>query len=1064
MHDTTASDFPSSSAFTVQRPALPRAGAERAVAAMPWLVRLAIVGVLAVMAAAAAWQLRAADDGERQRIQDAEALTLIGRQSTQARLLAVQALRAVAEPDHAPDLSTTLRAMTDEALRLTELVEAWRGTSRTELRWEDVREHLWARAGGLQMALDAGDAPRARALAAQVVSASDRFVELAEAKAGELRGAVERRHAAAERDRLGALLLFLLLAAAMGVVVGEPLARLLQRQQRRLAAQTLELQRLALVADRTRNAVVISDAQGRIDWVNAGFTRVTGYRLDEVRGHAPGAVLRCERTDPQAAQAIDRAIAAGEAARVEILNRAKGGRIYWADVDLQPLHDALGRLTGFVGVETDISAQVQRGEHLDAVLRAIPSGVVVQDAQGRVVEANPAAEQILGLTRDQLLGRDSLDPRWASLREDGEPFPGHEHPAMVTLATGVPQRAVVMGVRHPDGETHWLRVNTRLLVGADGATRGVVSSFADETEVRAKDHMLALTVQAAGLGTFSWNAQTGELPHDARWAGMLGYAPGELEPTARMWQSMVHPDDVDTMRAALRRHLADPAEPCRVEYRIRRKDGQYAWVLATGSALEWSPDGRVRRMAGVQMDITPRKLLEQQLSHAANTDALTQLPNRASIVERVRAALARLRGNPAARFAVLFMDFDRFKVVNDSLGHDAGDELLRQIGARLHATLRSGDALGRGDARRQTAARIGGDEFVVLLEGLREPGDAQVVAQRLLATLAVPYDIAGREVRSSVSIGIVTSDGAAQTVEEVMRDADIAMYEAKRSGRGRYVLFGPEMHARLLHDLDLEVDLRRALRSDELFVVYQPIVDLATRRAVGAEALVRWQHPTRGVVPPTEFIPLAEETGMIADVGEFVLRRACAEMAAWQRTLGAAAPASVSVNLSRAQLRPQRTAAMVAAALADAGIAPSALRLEVTESLAMQDDAAIGVLHELRALGVGLALDDFGTGHSSLASLDQLPIDMVKVDRAFVARLAAESYQFAVVRATLTVAQSLHLAVVAEGVEREDQARALLEMGCRLAQGYLFSRPLPDLALREWVQATARSADEAFAI
>jgi predicted signal transduction protein with EAL and GGDEF domain len=348
------------------------------------------------------------------------------------------------------------------------------------------------------------------------------------------------------------------------------------------------------------------------------------------------------------------------------------------------------------------------------------------------------------------------------------------------------------------------------------------------------------------------------------------------------------------------------------------------------------------------------------------------------------------------------------------------------------------------------AGRLGGDEFVVLLDHIQHPADATRIAQRLLDVLAAPHTIAGRSVQSSVSIGIVTSDVSSASVESVLRDADTAMYETKRRGRGRYVVFDPEMHQRIRRAMDLEADLREALQRQALYVVYQPIVELASQRPVGLEALARWHHPTRGPVSPAEFVPLAEEAGLVEALGEQVLRRACADLAEWQRRLGPEAPRTVAVNLSRAQLRPGRLAATVRQALAEAGLPPTALRLEITETLAMSGEGALAVLAELRAMGVSLALDDFGTGYSSLASLDQLPIDTVKIDRAFVAKMIDNRYQTALVTSTVQVADALALRVVAEGVETKAQAAALAALGCHAGQGWLFGQPMRAADFVDW--------------
>jgi predicted signal transduction protein with EAL and GGDEF domain len=421
---------------------------------------------------------------------------------------------------------------------------------------------------------------------------------------------------------------------------------------------------------------------------------------------------------------------------------------------------------------------------------------------------------------------------------------------------------------------------------------------------------------------------------------------------------------------------------------------------------------------------------------------------------------------PGDGYAVLFMDFDRFKQTNDTLGHAAGDELLRQIAQRLRRALRNGDGLGQGllagDAgqrpprpQQQTAGRIGGDEFVVLLEGVRDRDAACAVARRLLRVLAAPYTIGGHVVHSTASIGIVTSDQAANDAHTVMRDADTAMYEAKRAGRARYVVFHPSMHEKLARSVATEADLRLALQRDELFVVYQPVVDLRPGGRCSVEALVRWRHPQRGLVSPLEFIPVAEESGLIVALGAFVLRTACQQLADWQRRLGVGAPRSVAVNLSAVQLRRAGLAAEVQAVLADSRIAPAALQLEVTESLAAQDEAARTRLREIKALGVRIALDDFGTGYSSLACLHQLPVDTVKIDRSFVSHAEGSDYHRVLIEATIRVARTLGMDTVAEGIETPSQAALLQRLDCDRGQGYLWSAPLAADALERWLVPSA---------
>jgi diguanylate cyclase (GGDEF)-like protein/PAS domain S-box-containing protein len=553
-----------------------------------------------------------------------------------------------------------------------------------------------------------------------------------------------------------------------------------------------------------------------------------------------------------------------------------------------------------------------------------------------------------------------------------------------------------------------------------------------------------MTVQAAELGTWDWQIDGGAVQFNDQWWRMFGFAPGELPDALSTWWSQVNPDDRPAARDALNRHFADQSQPYRCEFRMRCRDGRWLWVMAAGAVVERDGDGKPRRMIGVHMDIDHRKQLEHKLESAALTDALTGLPNREALHRRLSGCVEAWSNRQGQPFAVLFMDFDRFKQVNDSLGHEAGDELLRQVAGRLRSALRSGDDVSRLEEAPSTAARIGGDEFVVLLERLRHGDDASLVAGRLLGTLSQPYFIDGQVVETSVSIGVVTSEGPGGDPATLIRDADTAMYEAKRLGRGRVVVFSPEMHERVCHTMGLERDLRQALQErGQLWVAYQPIVELGSRRVVGVEALARWNHPERGPVSPMEFIPIAEESGLIEELGAWVLRQACSDTAALLRRMPEAITFTVAVNLSRAQIMKDSLPALVARTLSDTGLPARRLHLEITESMAMQDTSAVGTLTALRRLGVRLALDDFGTGYSSLSSLDQLPLDAIKIDRSFVARMSSNAYQTALVEATLRVANSLRLEVVAEGIEDEMQAATLHALGCPLGQGWLFGKPMP---------------------
>ena len=470
------------------------------------------------------------------------------------------------------------------------------------------------------------------------------------------------------------------------------------------------------------------------------------------------------------------------------------------------------------------------------------------------------------------------------------------------------------------------------------------------------------------------------------------------------------------------------------------------------------------RLMAVINDATLEVQREQQglarrLSAAARVDNLTRMPNRAVALEQLQRAMQRGPADTGYEFGVLFLNCDRLKHINDAHGHASGDQVLALMADRLRTSLRSRDAEGRSSGGVHMAARIGGDEFVVVLNDLEHPDDVHVVAQRLLEVLAKPYGIGSHQLHCSVSMGIVLRAQVKGDADAVLQSASIAMDEAKRAGGGRSVVFEPAMQVRAAQRSGIEAELRLALAEEQLFVVYQPVVGLlgparadgSVDRSAGVEALVRWQHPTRGVVPPFEFIGVAEECGLICALGDFVLATACRQFVQWQALLGARAPRLLAVNLSRAQLAQPDWVAYVAEVLRSTGMAPAQLQLEVTESLAAQDETVQSCLHALKALGLTLALDDFGTGYSSLASLHQLPVDTVKIDRSFVCQADTSHHHRVLIEATVRVAHSLGMGTVAEGIETEAQAAVVRTLQCEKGQGYLFSRPLLADDLVHWI-------------
>jgi diguanylate cyclase (GGDEF)-like protein len=552
---------------------------------------------------------------------------------------------------------------------------------------------------------------------------------------------------------------------------------------------------------------------------------------------------------------------------------------------------------------------------------------------------------------------------------------------------------------------------------------------------------LKIATGAAKIGVWEWDLVTQSLIWDDQMYHLYNLAPTGLEEPYAVWASRLHPDDREQVEAAFNEALqGGPAFD--THFRIVLPSGEVRH-LKTAAEMQHHSDGTARAMVGVNIDITESKVMEAQLTHAAWRDKLTGLANRALFIERLQMAVSRVRHAEQSQFAVLFLDFDHFKLVNDTLGHDAGDELLRQIAGRLKVALRASD-IGIDDAYTNVVSRFGGDEFLLLLNDLKAPTDATRVAERLLNALAPAYDILGHEVHSSASIGIVTSAQCQATAEDVVRNADVAMYEAKRAGRSCSVLFNEAMHTRLTRHVTVESSLRRAIGTQEMHLVYLPIVELESGKMVSAEALVRWTHPVLGVVSPAEFIPIAEESGLIIALGQWVQKEAVAAMMKWQQQDPDIAPQTISVNVSRAELAlGQQFLKQIQDLLNRSGLPPSCLQLEVTEREVMRNpEACQSLTQTLRTLGIKLAMDDFGTGTSSLALLRNFPFNTIKIDQAFMRDLTGRGDVLAVVHATINLIANLGMESLAEGVEERSQVATLLSLGCTYAQGYFFGRPV----------------------
>jgi diguanylate cyclase (GGDEF)-like protein/PAS domain S-box-containing protein len=549
--------------------------------------------------------------------------------------------------------------------------------------------------------------------------------------------------------------------------------------------------------------------------------------------------------------------------------------------------------------------------------------------------------------------------------------------------------------------------------------------------LRENEERYLLAIRASKDGVWDWNLKTNKVYYSERWKEMIGYAHHEIGTHINEWYKRIHPENRKQLQEKLANHIRGSTPYFECEYQIQRSDGGYLWMLCRGLAVRDSK-GIVSRIAGVQSDISARKLAEESLAHSAVHDPLTGLPNRLLFLDRLQNRLDRTKRNPDDQFAVMFIDLDRFKVVNDSLGHAFGDQLLVTTGWRLQHCLRSEDSV----------SRLSGDEFAVLLDSVHSIDDARFVAERIRAQLVTTTLLGVVERSPTASIGIVMFDKKYTAAEDLLRDADIAMYHAKRSGGNQYRLFVDSMYTSAVEAILLEGELKHAVERQEWLVYYQPIISISSRKPVGAEALVRWRHPQRGILSPQEFIQAAEATGLIVPLGEFVLRTACEQAKEWRNS--GYPDFWVSVNISARQFRDKDLVEMIDRILTETGLACDGLRLEITESVAVQNrEYTIQILHELNAMGVYTSLDDFGTGYSSLSYLKQFPLKVLKVDQSFVQDIESSQKTQALIKAIIGMARSLDLEVIGEGVEKMEQLDFLRVQSCDQVQGYLLSRPLP---------------------
>jgi diguanylate cyclase (GGDEF)-like protein/PAS domain S-box-containing protein len=606
--------------------------------------------------------------------------------------------------------------------------------------------------------------------------------------------------------------------------------------------------------------------------------------------------------------------------------------------------------------------------------------------------------------------------------------------------------------------------SVRALIRSGGETGHLVDSFNEMlSQIESREHALkdalnslkeseeryALAARGANDGLWDWNLDTDVSYFSPRWGHMLGYSESESWSSPKQWFSHIHADDRERVRAEIAAHCDGKAPEFVSEYRMHHKNGGYIWTLSRGIAVRNST-GKAIRMAGSQTDITEGKVV----------DTLTRLPNRLYLIDRLESAIDTAQQREG-HFAVLFVDLDQFKLVNDSFGHAAGDELLVDVARRLRTGIRSDSR--QGGPGESVVARIGGDEFAIFLGEIQNETDAATIAARILERLGEPFYFEGHRILVSASIGIALGSTGI-TPEELLHNADTAMYHAKTNGKARFEFFNQGLRSQVVSRFEIETGLRKAIDSGQFVVHYQPIVSASDNRLRGFEALVRWNHPERGLIPPGEFIPVAEGSDLIVLLGRWVLVESCRQMAGWQKSFATSPTLTISVNVSARQLNDSRLVEDVEFALAESGLNPESLSLEMTESSIMGNtNQTLAILHRLKAMNVRLEIDDFGTGYSSLSRLQRLPFDSLKIDRSFIRELSAGDSSLDVVKAIMQLAHSLKLGVIAEGVESEEQLCSLRQLGCDHIQGFLFSKPVDADAAEQLYRETSESGTSSLA-
>jgi diguanylate cyclase (GGDEF)-like protein/PAS domain S-box-containing protein len=845
-------------------------------------------------------------------------------------------------------------------------------------------------------------------------------------------------------------------------------------RERRLAIEAAARSaELAAVIDHIPDGVYVTDLEGRIVLMNPAGNTMMG-------GGAPtadisGGIGAYTIIDPQTRQpvprrklAMARALRGETVSRVESIVQREGVPDIWLESSAVPLHNADGALTGALVVFSDVTRERSLVIELEAseerfrsLYGMVACGVLVQDSKGRVLDANAPAEQILGWSLAEMRGK-KTGSLWEAITEDGKPVPLSQRPTMRALKSGLPNSGQVLGVKRRSGDVRWVQIDTIPVLHPDRSPRHVVSSFIDITERKAAEENLAeselklrtIFDQAPiGLARVDLEGKIQEANLSLR--KMLGYPeggglrggfaehgqeggrpPSEEQMVCLRFDRVLHTpggSELDLVRD----FLEGDRDHYQAELPVRRRDGSERWGSVSLSLVRGAEQEPLY-LIGMLEDISDRKAQTELLEYQALHDSLTDLPNRTLLHDRLQQAILTAQ-REHRQLALLIMDLNRFKEVNDSFGHHLGDVLLQQVGPRITSQLRESD----------TVARLGGDEFAVVLPTADDEQGATLAARRLLKALEEPFVIEDRRLEVGGSIGIAITPQHGADPATLMRRADIAMYQAKRTRSG-YAVYSPEYDKHSPGRLSLMGELRDALQGDALVLHYQPQVSLPSGTVTAVEALIRWQHPRHGLMPPDEFLTIAEETGLIVGVSEWALNAALEQSGSWEGGFNL----PVAVNVSMQNLQERNLTALIATLLERHHVRPERLKVEVTETALMADPPrSAEIFAQLHALGVKISIDDFGNGYSSLAYLKQLPIDELKIDRSFVIGISPSAEETAIVRSAIEIGHSLGLAVIAEGVETQTAFDILSELGCDAVQGYLIARPLPARQLGRWLSA-----------